>query len=519
MPDKTNKLTICLIKPEFTRFDDIAAPEAHPVAIDNVGTLYFEDSHPRTPDWLSNFFGNTLNPAALHLITSSAKAVLLVRVRHQQKSYIFAVTFGFGRHLLKDDVIEERFGLKVVLNSVDHQSIRSIDKTTLGSVPKQSREQMSRESVVGDFGIDIEQDLISAVTGRSRFAELGKTIAGRDPLSVAAKVDVTNIKPFLLVCLQRYQSEEYKTNFGWIDQIKQVRNFALIDTLDGRIVKAMNNNQFDHLWMATPDVLDWINVAGFRYRQAKRSPLKSDLDIHEFLATLNGQPATIEFLKQTPVHVISTATDEPMDHWSAHRCICAEVEHNNTVYVLNNGKWYEIVRDFAQQVRQDFVNLPESTLVLPPYAHTSEGAYNDSLPNTVPNSCCMDRKMISHGGGHSSIEFCDLATQDKKLVHIKRYGGSSQLSHLFAQGTVSAELFLQDANFRRELNKKLPAGYKLPDSRTRPTASDYEVVFGVISKSQHALDIPFFSKVGLRNARRRLEAYGYRVTKKKISHQ
>jgi uncharacterized protein (TIGR04141 family) len=46
--------------------------------------------------------------------------------------------------------------LKVVLNTVDPKSLRSIDKVTLGSVPKQSREQVSREGVDANFGIDIE---------------------------------------------------------------------------------------------------------------------------------------------------------------------------------------------------------------------------------------------------------------------------------------------------------------------------------------------------------------------------
>jgi len=104
-------------------------------------------------------------------------------------------------------VTEDRFGLKVVLNAVDPESLRSIDKTALGSVPKQSREQMSRASTADTFGIDIEQDLVNAVTGRSRDPQLGKTISGRDALSASVKVDVTDIKEFLRVCLAQYQAK------------------------------------------------------------------------------------------------------------------------------------------------------------------------------------------------------------------------------------------------------------------------------------------------------------------------
>ena len=47
-------------------------------------------------------------------------------------------------------------------------------------------------------------------------------------------------------------------------------------------------------------------------------------------------------------------------------------------------------------------------------------------------------------------------------------------------------------------------------------ANNCEVVFAVIGKSSNPLEIPFFSKVSLENARRRLQGYGYKVSKKRI---
>ena len=91
------------------------------------------------------------------------------------------------------------------------------------------------------------------------------------------------------------------------------------------------------------------------------------------------------------------------------------------------------------------------------------------------------------------------------------------MSHLFFQGAVAGELFVADAAFRRKLNEKLPDGHKLADATARPAAGDYEIVFAVISDSLKPLDIPFFSKVSLKNAKRRLEGYGYgKVAIKKI---
>jgi len=140
MADKTNKLTVSLVRPEFTRFEDIIKPGTRGIEIEGVGEFYAEDSRSRHPDWVRDFFVGAL-ARNFTIRTASAKGVLLVKAKRR----IFAIVFGHGRHLLNDSVIEERFGLKIVLNCVESQSLRSIDKTTLGSVPKQSREQMSRE--------------------------------------------------------------------------------------------------------------------------------------------------------------------------------------------------------------------------------------------------------------------------------------------------------------------------------------------------------------------------------------
>ena len=175
-----------------------------------------------------------------------------------------------------------------------------------------------------------------------------------------------------------------------------------------------------------------------------------------------------------------------------------------------------MAKGFADRVVVDFKSMPLSDTPLLPYAHANEGRYNEAAAEALQGAFCMDRKMIYHGGGRSSIEFCDILTADKQLIHVKHYSGSAQLSHLFSQGIVSGELFVQDADFRQKVNDKLPASLKLSQPEMRPEPRDYRVVFAVISKSNSSLDIPFFSKVNLRNARRRLEGYGYRVSLKKI---
>jgi uncharacterized protein (TIGR04141 family) len=518
MAPKTNKLIIYLIKSQYAKPDEIVESSQDSIEVDPVGRFYFEDSGLSKPAWVKDFFGSTLLNN-VKLFSASARGVLLVPLEHKGIPVNFAVSFGLGRHLLRPGVIEDRFGLKVVLNSVNPESLRSIDKTALGSVPKHSREQIGQDSIAGDFGIDIEQDLVSSVTGKSRHQQLlGKTISGKDSLSVSTKVNANNIREFLQFCYEQYLSTEYKKDFAWIDQIADIRDQQKIDTLNGLLLAKLSGKNFNKIWMAVPEVVDWVDIKGFRYLRRKEADLVDDLDIKDFLEMLTDKPLNLDLLKQSHVFVVSSKTDEVNGAWNAYQCIYAELEHNGLVYILNNGKWYEIVKDFAQQINTSFEQMEHSEVGLMQYSHSNESEYNKAAADALPGSCCMDRELIYHGGGHSSIEFCDIYESNaKRLIHIKQYGGSSHLSHLFSQGAVAGELFVADQAFRQKLNQKLPADHKLADHKTRPDATAYEIVYGIISDSQKPLDIPFFSKVSLKNAKRSLEGYGYKkVTIRKI---
>jgi len=113
----------------------------------------------------------------------------------------------------------------------------------------------------------------------------------------------------------------------------------------------------------------------------------------------------------------------------------------------------------------------------------------------------MHQKPIYYGGGNSQFEFSDLYSNDKKMIHIKRYSGSSVLSHLFSQGVNAAKAFLSDLEFRTKVNELLPKSFAIMPI-TKPSPERYEVVFGIISKTADALPValPFFSKLTLINS-------------------
>jgi uncharacterized protein (TIGR04141 family) len=81
---------------------------------------------------------------------------------------VFALTFGYDRTTLNPECYEENFGLRVVLNTVDPEKLRSVDAQSLDAAPVYQRNQASVATSFGNFDLDIEQDIIYAATGISK---------------------------------------------------------------------------------------------------------------------------------------------------------------------------------------------------------------------------------------------------------------------------------------------------------------------------------------------------------------
>jgi uncharacterized protein (TIGR04141 family) len=230
------------------------------------------------------------------------------------------------------------------------------------------------------------------------------------------------------------------------------------------------------------------------------------------------QGLTIEDLHRRKVSVISATTEAVGQQWSVYRCIYAEVEMDGATYLLNNGQWYKIDKDFVSTINGHVDQIPETAgPLVTSNDGESEEKYNQRLSASLAGACCLDRKLIPYGGGRSRIEFCDVLTQDRRMLHVKKYTGSSVLSHLFAQGAVAATSFLSDEKFRSGANKIIPtASMKFTPASKKVHPSDYEVGYVITSRSSRKLTLPFFSRVTLRNASTQLANYGFKVTLTKV---
>jgi uncharacterized protein (TIGR04141 family) len=446
-----------------------------------------------------------------------------------------ALTFGTGHHALNPDAFERGFGLRVVLNSVARSSLRNLDFATLDATTFLRRIQASRDADLQGFGIDTDRDLLTLAAGSPRDATFARSLAGRDALTLSTKTSPVDVLEKCKTALSLYRAEDYRKDFGFIDYVSPVRRRDLQDQLDAIAfaeLDTMVNGGSSDLHIALPDVLDpeeakEIGYYGLGFRSGAK-PAHNQLAIEDYVAELRtgdfSQIADMSALRSShEVRVIADGEGDKKRKRKIYDCFVFEVEHQGIVYVLFGGEWFAVDKAFHQSVEVGFAKLVSKPFI----ASTTAENERDFIAELDKQKDFLNLdqvKLNPTGMGGASIEPCDFLSMSRQFIHLKDGHGSAPISHLWNQGVVSAEAFVRDEKFRRDLRaaaqdrqrKAKKGGFDklLPDGRSKPTPSDFTVVYGILRgrhKKTKKLGIPFFSKISLRAIADRIELMGYRV--------
>ncbi len=502
---KTQRLSLLLLKEGVTELDDALEAPAELESIDLAasvpfeGRLYFKRRTPNPPGWLS-FVQDGLAGELTGLLNSGTAAVLLVKTG----DVMFAYTFGYGRALLASDSFVRDFGLKVVLNTVDPDRLRSVDLRVIEDAVISRRTEASRASSSGAFGLDPGRDILRGVAGQPTEPALyGRQILGSDAVATGLKVEFRDLARVAERFLTAYRDTQYQHRFGWVDQVKLVRDQPRVDDLDARLIAALADADVDPgPYLAAPSMLTWEDVE-FNYTRDRANHL--DLDLGEYLANLDPETPDVETLRRHQVRVRRAGTGEEISHWSVYSCLVFETTVDGTAYVLSEGQWFEVARTLVDQIHDGLAAIPVSTLGVPQARDGErEDAYNTRASADVRGAVLLDKVLSRVAAERGPIEVCDVLTDQGQFLHIKRKTQSATLSHLFSQGRISAEVFRRDPDLRDDLRAKLlPAAphvaAMIPAGSEAVRPADFEVVYGIITTRPAGFpqNLPFFSRLNL----------------------
>jgi len=476
------------------------------------GRFLYATTPALVPSWV-NFLQPVLAEEVTNVRSASASGLLLLKTSGR----VFALTFGYGRSLLDLSKIEHQFGLRVALNRIDPRQIRSLDKKTFEDIVVTTNTQASRSAELPVFGVDISTDILRAVTGEPRDQGLAKRLSGADALVLSLETTASDLPGICDDLLSAFGEDAYKADFAWIDQLALVRRGDVIDALDGQLVAQLRAGDTSTTHLAMPESIGWEDVDEFRIG-GTRTQVYDDLDLDLYLLRLGGKVAelTIDQLKSRRVSVRFTRSQSFDVRWTLYQCVVTEQRLHDELYALIEGRWFRVSRSLVEEVDAFLSTIEEPRVTLgPATSGEQEGDYNARMAAAAPQELiCFDARIKRPGGAASGIELCDLLSSDGEFVHVKRKARSSTLSHLFAQGSVSATTFLSDGPFRAALRAHIVDNVE-PASRDRWLAlippdgdpidrASYRVTYAVLANSdRQGLDwLPFFSKLNLvQNAR------------------
>lgn len=520
----TQRLTIFLLRDVDDFGDSIADDVAETLDVQDLtqasgltGRFYSKKSFSRKPAW-AGYLDPAVEGGVQGLRTSSASGLLLLRV----DDHTFALTFGYGRSFLDQRRIERRFGLKVSLNLIDEHQIRSLDTKKFDEMVVSTNTQTSRTTELPTFGVDVLRDILRAVTGKAPESSDYKSLSGADALVLGVDKPVTDLPAMLRDLHAHYSDTKYQAAFGWVDHLSEVKDPNLVDALDDELVKQLKASDTSATHIAMPENLDWGDIEHF-FIAPTRKRIYPELDLDEYLAqaATDAVNLTVALLKGRRVSVKFLRNADADSRWSVYQCLVSEQRLGGALYALIEGRWFAIADTLVEQVDRAIEAIPTASMTLPAgLPGEAEDEYNARAAAASSSLVLLDKKLVAPDGATTRIEFCDLLSTDGSLIHVKRKSRSSTLSHLFAQGHVSAEA-LVDGTLRDRVRTAIQTAAGSCDASewldlVPPSASPLDrdrvtVTYAVIanSKATGVEWLPFFSRLTLMQTVRDLSRLGF----------
>ena len=246
------------------------------------------------------------------LVSQSSCAILAF----EKDKKIFAVTFSYGHVYLDDSRTEADFGLKVAINAVSDNKLRSVERSNIGAAIRDFA-QAAGQRDLKSFGFDEALDLIRKVSGYATDDDFADLVTGSRALRFTKKMEITEIPDAALEAVKFFGLGTYKkTAFKIIDFLSPILDTVMQESLDADLVKAIRAGS-DEIEIAIPEILP-DSVGTFRFEHVKSSMFHPDLSLELYRDALGADlnKITIDDIKRHKIAAYADDGELKVEHWS-----------------------------------------------------------------------------------------------------------------------------------------------------------------------------------------------------------
>lgn len=457
----------------------------------------------------------------------SPGAVLLVEAHGR----IFAVTFGTGFHAVDEGLREPDFGLKVAANSMDPNQVTLADARGLGKGRRNATSRLPTPNEVFALGLFTDEEWVRKFGGRVKIEGFAKSVNGADSLQLTIEeFRLLELPDKLRHILELYESDDYLGAFPFLNYFRRESDRGTISALDQLIAEQLHMRNPD-IGFAMPDE---FNLAPDRYTLSagRKAVTLTELlteDVYRAIDEIGGWSRTLDRVK---VEAYDLSDQLVSDRVPLRDYVVGSVRvpkgDGIRDYAMTAGAWFRIDQEYVDLVDRyiaDGVVDLTAELSLPAWdddflVQNVEGLYGEDRYNRWVASergfALLDRDFY-RGRPGQQVEICDILTPDKKLICVKRMDGSDKMSHLFQQGSVSAQMIMADDDYQAQLMTRLRL---LDEAATFGTAPEWTVVYAIATSKPGDLKeiMYFFSRAALKMHGESIKSRGFKVAIAKIKH-
>ncbi|HKN97238.1 MAG TPA: TIGR04141 family sporadically distributed protein [Pseudonocardiaceae bacterium] len=382
-------------------------------------------------------------------------AVLLI----ERPPWVYALAWGSGYLLLKDDFVEHGFGLSFGIARLDEYRLGSVRSHALDSSSRIAEVSFPQGAYVGQFGIRQHGALVSQVKGPADLSDLEccrdsvrttRGIQAGDQLKIPLAYDFTALVRDIDVIAGVTDAPVGDNALRAMAQTRRLRKgHRLVRELERRLSLAIGGADTGQLDLGWPvGSVDYGDAESFRILSLGRGGqlhLPKPLTLDDLVTRLRPLPADDRMAALRRGHVFAYSDEEGTAQLgggtSARKWIAFETVVDDNRYVLRGGEWIRIGEAYVDQIRQevDYLLTHTTDLTFPLWTRSGgqddEHRYCERVAETS-DMLCFDRKFAATAR-HRTIELCDLLGPANELVHVKWLSGAPAFSHLISQAEAS----------------------------------------------------------------------------------